>query len=209
MNVAVPVGWGPLFFKECLGIVVLFWHRECMSRGMATVDTSLPSRAAAPVAKVPLMTLLVCCVVSVVFAVAAAMGAIAFLTRSGKLGWAVGPAATVAKRGAEVGTHPKTLEPMLINLADEGGHAYMRLGVVLAEEDEPGPRPNEDTKPSAGDDASVRDTIFDVLGRQTSTVLLAPDGKEKLKSELMAAIGQRNPELHVKTIYFTDFLVQR
>ena len=180
-----------------------------MSRGMATVDTSLPSRAAAPVAKVPLMTLLICCVVSVALAVAGVVGAIAFLSRSGKLGWAVGQPAAVGRRSAEIATHPKTLEPMLINLADEGGHAYMRLGVVLAEEDEPGPRPNEDTKPSAGDDASVRDTIFDVLGRQTSAVLLAPDGKEKLKSELVTAIGQRNPELRVKTIYFTDFLVQR
>ena len=55
----------------------------------------------------------------------------------------------------------------------------------------------------------MRDTIFDVLGRQTSGLLLAPDGKEKLKSELMTAIGQRNPELRVKTVYFTDFLVQR
>ena len=176
---------------------------------MATADTSLPSNAA-PVAKIPLISLLLCCVVSVVFAICGAAGAMMFLARSGKLG-AVGaaPVTVVVKKDAEVTTHPKALEPMLINLADEGGHAYLRLGVVLAEEDEPAPKAKEEAKPVAGADASVRDTIFDVLGRQTSGLLLAPDGKEKLKSELMTAIGQRNPELRVKTVYFTDFLVQR
>jgi flagellar protein FliL len=176
---------------------------------MATADTSLPSNAA-PAAKVPLMTLLVCCVVSVVFAVCGAAGTMMFLARSGKLG-AVGASSVTApvKKDSEPTTHAKALEPMLINLADEGGHAYLRVGVVLAEEDDAGVKTKEEAKPVAGADAAVRDTIFDVLGRQTSTVLLAPDGKEKLKSDLMAAIGRRNPDLHVKTIYFTDFLVQR
>jgi len=157
-----------------------------------------------------LMTLLVCCAVSVVFAVCGAAGTMVFLARSGRLGTVGASAVTAtAKKYSESTTHAKALEPMLINLADEGGHAYLRVGVVLAQEDEPGPKTKEEAKPVAGADAAVRDTIFDVLGRQTSTVLLAPDGKEKLKGELMAAIGRQNPELRVKTIYFTDFLVQR
>jgi flagellar FliL protein len=156
------------------------------------------------------MTMLVYCVVTVVFAVGGTLAAMMFLVKSGKLGGA-GHAggAVVEKKDAEPVTHPKALEPMLINLADDGGHAYLRLGVVLAEEDEPGAKAKEEAKPVAGADASVRDTIFDVLGRQTSTELLAADGKEKLKAALMKAIAQRNAELHVKQIYFTDFLVQR
>jgi len=167
--------------------------------------------AAIPAAKVPLMILLLCCLLSVVFAVGGAAGAMMYLARSGKLSAsAATPAvAAPAKKDAPVTTHPKALEPLLINLADEGGHAYLRLSVVLAEEDEPGAKAKAEEKPVAGADASVRDTIFDVLGRENSAALLAPDGKEKLKGELKAAIDARNPELRVKTIYFTDFLVQR
>jgi flagellar protein FliL len=148
--------------------------------------------------------------VTVLFAVGGVVAAMLFLAKSGKLGGGAAPVTVVVeKKDAAAVTHPKALEPMLINLADEGGHAYLRLGVVLAEEDEPEAKPKEEAKPVAGADASVRDTIFEVLGRQTSAGLLAPDGKEKLKAELMAAIGQHNADLHVKTVYFTDFLVQR
>ena len=156
------------------------------------------------------MTLLVCCVVTVVLAVGGAAGAIMFLSRTGKLGSGAAPSTgNTAKKSTDVATHTVTLEPLLINLSDEGGHAYLRLGVVLAEEDDPGTKSKEEVKPAAGADAAVRDTIFDVLGRQTSTALLAPDGKEALKISLMAAIALHNAELHVKTIYFTDFLVQQ
>ncbi len=179
----------------------------CFSRGMATANTTLPSGTSVPAAKLPVMTLLVCCLVTVVLAVSGSVGAVLFLARSGKLGGMASAAGE--KKNAEAVTHLKALEPMLINLADEGGHAYLRLGVVLAEEDEPGAKPKEETKPVAGADASVRDTIFDVLGRQTSAGLLALDGKERLKAELMKAITERNADLHVRTVYFTDFLVQR
>jgi flagellar FliL protein len=180
---------------------------------MATDDDVLAPAAAVPVARVPLMTMMVCCLLSVVFAVGGAAGAMVWLMRSGKLGSsaAAPAAAAMVKKDAVVTTHPKALEPLLINLADEGGHAYLRLSVVLEEEDDPAAKAKEgkEEKPVAGADASVRDTIFDVLGRQSSSALLAPDGKEILKGQLKAAITARNPELHVMTIYFTDYLVQR
>jgi len=156
------------------------------------------------------MTLLICCTVTVVFAVGGAAGAMMFLARSGKLSSVVvSSTGSVAAKGAGVATHTEALEPLLINLSDEGGHAYLRLGVVLAEVDDSAAKPKSEAKPVAGANAAVRDTIFDVLGRQTSTALLAPEGKESLKKTLMAAITLRNPELHVQTIYFTDFLVQQ
>ena len=177
---------------------------------MATADNSLPLNGAAPAAKIPLMTLLLCCVLTMIFAVGGVAGTMLYLVRSGKLGSkAISGAASSAAKEAPVATHPVALEPLLINLADDSGRAYLRLGVVLAEEDEAGAKPKEEAKPVAGADASVRDTIFDVLGRENSTALLAPDGKQKLKNELLAALRVRDPELHVKTIYFTDFLVQR
>jgi len=172
---------------------------------MATTETNL--EVAAPVAKVSLTTMLLCCVATVVLAVGGATGVLVYLVRSGKL--AASPV-VVAPKTAAVSLHAKPLEPLLINLADDGGHAYLRLSLVLEEEDQPGKKVEDATaKPVPGADASVRDTIFDVLGRQTSTEMLAPDGKEMLKSDLLAAISQRDPELRVRKIYFTDFLVQR
>jgi len=176
---------------------------------MATADRSLPQNPI-PAAKVPLMTLLICCIVTVVFAVGSAAGVMMFLARSGRLGSApMSSSGSVAAKSTGEATHTEALEPLLINLSDEGGHAYLRLGVVLAEEDDPAAKPKNEVKPVAGADAAVRDTIFDVLGRQTSAALLAPDGKESLKRRLMTAITLHNPELHVQAIYFTDYLVQQ
>jgi flagellar basal body-associated protein FliL len=57
--------------------------------------------------------------------------------------------------------------------------------------------------------ARLRDTILGVLSTWRSDALLAPDGKQKLKQELVHALRERAPELGVEEIYFTDFLVQR
>lgn len=179
--------------------------------GMATADTSLPQDIAAPVAKIPVMTLLICCITTVVFAVSSVVSVVLYLSKHGKLS-ALNVSSSVVempKKNADITTHPKALEPMLINLADEGGHAYLRIGIVLEEVDEPGAKPKEEVKTMPGADAAVRDTIFDVLGRETSAALLAPEGKQKLKIELMSAIAKHNVGLRAKAIYFTDFLVQR
>ena len=57
--------------------------------------------------------------------------------------------------------------------------------------------------------ARIRDCILAVLSTWHSDALLAPEGKQKLKDELVHALQDRVPELGVKEIYFTDFLVQR
>jgi flagellar FliL protein len=54
----------------------------------------------------------------------------------------------------------------------------------------------------------IRDTVLAVLGEQTSSGLLAPGGKERLKEELQAALASHNAELKVRGLYFSDFLVQ-
>jgi flagellar FliL protein len=176
---------------------------------MATADNTLPQNTA-PVAKAPLMTMIVCCLVTVLLAVAGAVGAMIYLSRHGTLSARAAVTEPPKKaKAVAVTRHSVVLDPMLVNLADIDGHAYLRIGIVLAEADDPNAKVKEDAKPVAGENAAVRDTIFDVLGRENSAALLAPDGKEKLKAELMSAIGERNADLRVKEIYFTDFLVQR
>jgi flagellar basal body-associated protein FliL len=55
---------------------------------------------------------------------------------------------------------------------------------------------------------SIRDTVLAVLGQQTSQALLAPEGRERLKQALLAALAAQHPELRVHGLYFSELLVQ-
>ncbi len=108
------------------------------------------------------------------------------------------------------------LEPILVNLSDAGGSSYLRVALTLRVADVADQKganaKNEKSKDNKGaDDAvpAVRDTVLNVLGRQTAEGLLAVDGKEHLKAELKAALAKHNADLKVVDVFFTDFLVQR
>ncbi len=95
------------------------------------------------------------------------------------------------------------LDPFVVNLADTEDNRYLRVGIDLAL-----------AQPSAGKEggattARVRDCIIFVLSTWHSDALLATDGKQKLKDEILRALQDRVPELRVKEVYFTEFLVQR
>ncbi|HZP00939.1 MAG TPA: flagellar basal body-associated FliL family protein [Terriglobia bacterium] len=99
------------------------------------------------------------------------------------------------------------LEGFVVNLADPEENHFLRLGIDLGLD-----RPLK----SAGHGGKaeiptsrIRDTILSVLTTWRSDALLAPDGKTKLKEELGRALRERIPELGVREVYFTDFLVQR
>jgi flagellar basal body-associated protein FliL len=95
------------------------------------------------------------------------------------------------------------LEPFVVNLTDAEDNRFLRVGIDLALEREPS---NKEGSESA---ARVRDCIIFVLSTWRSDSLLAPDGKQKLKDEILHALQDRVPELGVKEVYFTEFLVQR
>ena len=153
--------------------------------------------------------LLVVVLVGSLLGVGAAGGGIYFLMKSGKL--PVGDM-SAAKGTSEGPGHSVVLEPILVNLADDGGHAYLRLGLTLdVEGDAPKGETPADAKTSKGpseQELAVRDTVLAVLGQQTSSWLLGPDGKEHLKIELKEALAKHNTALKVKDMFFTDFLVQ-
>jgi flagellar FliL protein len=124
---------------------------------------------------------------------------------------------------ALTGTRLLVLDPLLVNLADEGGSSYLRLSLTLQVADAAGTKDSK-VKNDGGEMAAVRDTALTVLGQQTAAVrdtaltvlgqqtadgLLAPDGKERLKDELKNALTRHNGDLKVTTVFFTDFLVQR
>jgi flagellar FliL protein len=165
-----------------------------------------------------ILPLLIATVTAVVIAMLLLGGGMYYLAKSGRLAALLGTPATSVKteQTAPPPTHAIALEPVVVNLADEGGKTFLRIGItlrVLDAELPKGEKPKEenskDTK-SAGDaEAAVRDTALEVLGRQTAEELLAADGKEHLKTELKAAIEKHNPDQKVTDVFFTEFLVQR
>jgi flagellar FliL protein len=142
-------------------------------------------------------------------------GGIYLLVRTGKIHSGALLALSERTPAAQVATHTVSLDPILVNLADPSGHAYLRLGLALAIEDSA-----ETTLPTASASSTatltllrereipIRDTVLTVLGQQSSSALLEPGGKDRLKQELQAALALHNPDLKVRGLYFSDFLVQ-
>jgi flagellar FliL protein len=182
-------------------------------------DTSIsssPAPAPTPVAaKFPIVPLLIAVVVGIAIAILGVGSVVYYLAHTGRL--PVQGTAQKAEVIAPTMTHAMVLEPLLVNLADAGGSCYLRVALTLRVADggaaKKGSRADvEKGKDDKGADdavAAVRDTVLAVLGRQTADGLLAVDGKEHLKTELKTALAERNAELKVKDVFFTDFLVQR
>lgn len=98
------------------------------------------------------------------------------------------------------------LESFIVNLADEGQITYLRASIDLGVDKVPVDKKEGDgTTPTA----RIRDAILGVLATRKSEELLTTEGKQKLKQDLIATLNDRVPEIGVREIYFTDFLVQR
>jgi flagellar FliL protein len=181
------------------------------------VQSAGASGAAIPAAKVPAGPLVMAVVLAVVLAVSGAGGVLYWLVKSGKLPLPAGPTKTITVMGAAK-THEIALEPLLVNLADEGGRAYLRVTMTLSVEDPPplakGEKAPEEKAPEKGKvviehDAEIRDAALGVIGSETAEELLAPDGKAELKTKLREAVAKEVPALKVDDLFFTEFLVQR
>jgi len=96
------------------------------------------------------------------------------------------------------------LEPFVVNLSSGG---YLRIGIELGiaggEKGEKGKSAEPVQRV-----ALVRDIIVSVLTQSRADDLLSPEGKQKLKTDLIGRLGQAMPELHAREVYFTEFLVQ-
>jgi flagellar protein FliL len=95
------------------------------------------------------------------------------------------------------------LDTFVLNLADPAQRSYLRVGIDLGLGREAGR--GQDAPPVA----QVRDTILGVLDQARVDDLITPDGKTKLKADVLRALQERLPELKVKEVYFTEFLIQR
>ena len=99
------------------------------------------------------------------------------------------------------------LDSFIVNLADQAQITYLRVSIDLGVDKVPNLA--KEGSQTGVPIASIRDAIISVLATRHSEELLTPDGKQKLKQDLIATLNDRVPELGVRDIYFTDFLVQR
>jgi len=99
------------------------------------------------------------------------------------------------------------LDSFVVNLADSDQSAFLKIGIDLGS----GQVGKNELPVDKGSLllSKIRDVVLSVLTTCQSADLLAPDGKAKLKQRLLEALREQIPELPVKEIYFTEFLVQR
>ncbi|AFL88127.1 flagellar basal body-associated protein [Terriglobus roseus DSM 18391] len=160
--------------------------------------------------KVGVTAILLPVLLSTVLALGSVGVALYWLTKSGKLGAAT--AASVARPiivVAPPASHVLALEPMIVNLSDDGGRSYLRATVSLRIKDEPKTEEKTDPKSSDGLAAALRDSTLSVLTQESADSLLIPEGRDRLKAKLQQEFKLRNSETSVLEVYFTDFLVQR
>ena len=107
----------------------------------------------------------------------------------------------------------------IINLVDPGGHKYIRLTIVVEfapDNTEYESLPEEEKTAYLSefeDELNSRlpimdDTVITLLSTKTYEDLYTAEGKETLRLEIMDILSQKLPDLHIISIYFTEFVVQ-
>jgi flagellar FliL protein len=102
--------------------------------------------------------------------------------------------------------HTVHLEGFTVNLADAEENHFLRITIDIGLGHAPkAAKEGESEIPTA----RVRDAILTVLTAGKSDALVTPEGKAQLKKDVLAALRESVPELDVREVYFTEFLVQR
>lgn len=166
-------------------------------------------------ANVPVLPLMAAVIVGVLTATAGVGGVLFWAIKSGKL--PMGGIKTVeVQKVAPLPTKLVPMDPLLVNLADDGGRSYLRVGLTLRVEDPPpekGAKPKEEKPDKAvsknENEAVERDVALSVLGKETSEQLLSPYGKEEMKRLLKDGFKDRVPEVKVEDVLVTEFLIQK
>jgi flagellar basal body-associated protein FliL len=107
----------------------------------------------------------------------------------------------------------------IINLVDPGGRKYIRLTVVVEVAPD---NPEYETLPEEEkthyltefeDKLNSRlpimdDTVITLLSTKTYEDLYTAEGKEHLREEIMSTLSEKLSDLHIISVYFTEFVVQ-
>jgi flagellar protein FliL len=93
-------------------------------------------------------------------------------------------------------------EPFIVNIYDGPNLRYLK---VKLEFEIAGPEAKAEIDPFQ---APMRDAILVLLSSKHMEEITVTEGKNKLRSEVMATIGKIVPPGKISRVYFTDFVVQ-
>ncbi len=94
------------------------------------------------------------------------------------------------------------LEPFVVNLADPKGKRYLKVQIKLEVETAEALARTEKAAPK------LRDLVIIMLTSLTFEEVMTPEGKIRIRDELLERFNQVMRPDRVKNIYFTEFVVQ-
>jgi flagellar FliL protein len=98
--------------------------------------------------------------------------------------------------------HIYSMEPFIVNLADQGRPRYLKMRVSIESQEM---KPNEEYEKRL---PQLRDMILTVLSSKSYKEISDSEGKKKLREELILKLNQLLHRFQVKTVYFTEFMIQ-
>ncbi len=112
---------------------------------------------------------------------------------------------TATEAAAEPSHDPAvvTLEPFVLNLADEESQRFLRIAIHVVLD-----RPQEASGAESLAGARLRDRLLTLLSGKTADDLGTFEGKESLRAEVRRTAEQLFEEATVLDVYFSEFLVQ-
>lgn len=95
------------------------------------------------------------------------------------------------------------LEPFVVNLSDPKGKRYLKVTITL--ELEASPKAKEEAEKAM---PKMRDMVIMMLTSLTFEDVMTPEGKIRIRDELLQRFNQVLRPDRVVNIYFTEFVVQ-
>jgi flagellar FliL protein len=94
------------------------------------------------------------------------------------------------------------MDPFIVNLSDSEKMRYLKLKLEIESVEAKNNEEYEKRLPQ------LRDTVLTVLASKTSKEIKDSEGKIKLRNEIAAQLNQLLTTFQIKTIYFSEFVIQ-
>jgi flagellar FliL protein len=98
--------------------------------------------------------------------------------------------------------HIYSMDPIVVNLADMDIPRYLKIRIEIESQES---KANEEFDKRL---PQLKDTIITILSSKTYQEIFDSDGKIKLKETMIEKTNRLLKSFKVKTIYFTEFVVQ-
>ena len=98
--------------------------------------------------------------------------------------------------------HIYNMEPFIVNLADPDQPRYLKLRISLESKEI---KLNEEYEKGL---PQLRDTTLTLLSSKSYKDISDSEGKKKLREEITSRLNQLLSSFQVKTVYFTEFMIQ-